>query len=364
MTAPGPLAVQELVDYCIDFLHTSRADLKACALVSRSWAQTSQMHLFNRITIGASGYTYGDPTFLAATRLRCRQLCGLLTTSPKHSGWIESIHIYIDTTPPDTLVSFTSLEFPHLRKVAVLGNWLEGQGSVLDTVRELLSRRTLTALSISGNFRSFAAFMQILERCSEGITNVSLCNIRIPSFAPVMDVDVRSSGRRVKIDTLDIWWSDSIKIWLNSPQCPFDFSNLRSLRLNENTSLPEWEAFAPSIPHVEYLQFQPLISAPGLTNLNLAAFTNLKCVEIFVEYNDDIAEAFTTLSTIACPNQIRTIRFRLPHTCLPKALSGAEIDRQILALPLPHLTGVELVYPTRPPAGMAAHLPLLNEQDL
>ncbi|KAF7354724.1 hypothetical protein MSAN_01386400 [Mycena sanguinolenta] len=41
------LQVQELVDSILDFLHDSRADLKRCALVCKSWLPPAQYHLFS-----------------------------------------------------------------------------------------------------------------------------------------------------------------------------------------------------------------------------------------------------------------------------------------------------------------------------
>ncbi|KAJ7356859.1 hypothetical protein DFH08DRAFT_850351 [Mycena albidolilacea] len=41
------LQVQELLDLTIDFLHDSRADLKRCATVSKSWLPAAQYHLFS-----------------------------------------------------------------------------------------------------------------------------------------------------------------------------------------------------------------------------------------------------------------------------------------------------------------------------
>ncbi|KAJ7662557.1 hypothetical protein DFH06DRAFT_1396626 [Mycena polygramma] len=47
----SPFAVQDLVDYLMDFLCHSKADLKTCALVCRSWLYPAQSHLFRRISI-------------------------------------------------------------------------------------------------------------------------------------------------------------------------------------------------------------------------------------------------------------------------------------------------------------------------
>ncbi|KAJ7144158.1 hypothetical protein C8R44DRAFT_759548 [Mycena epipterygia] len=47
----NPLDIQELLDQGIVLLHNSAPDLKACALVSRSWAGAAQRHLFRTISL-------------------------------------------------------------------------------------------------------------------------------------------------------------------------------------------------------------------------------------------------------------------------------------------------------------------------
>jgi hypothetical protein len=124
-------------------------------------------------------------------------------------------------------------------------------------IQELFSIGTLTAISMSGNFASIDSFTQVLSQCSTGIKFVSFSSVRTsPALHPVMNRHV--SDRRIEITGLDLWWSSNIHNWLNSPECIFDFSNLKRLRLNENTALPQWPAFAPSISGVEHLQFQPV----------------------------------------------------------------------------------------------------------
>ncbi|KAJ7689336.1 hypothetical protein B0H17DRAFT_640933 [Mycena rosella] len=282
----SPMAVQELVDYCIDFLFASPPDLKACALVSRSWTRTSQMHLFTHIVIGSSGYSYGQTTFLALSRTRCTRLFAVLAASPRLLSCIESLQIHLDTVPHDILVAISVFPFVRLQRITVSGNWVAR--AAIGAVRDLLSLETLTAISISGNFGSLWEFVQVLECCSPNIRDLAFCSVRIAPFNLLTYSDP-SDRRRIEIDCLDIWWSDGIHDWLNSPQCPFDFTHLKQLRLNENTSLPQWLAFAPSVPGVEHLQFQAQIPGPSL--IDLTPFTNLKSIEVFVEYRVDVSSA-------------------------------------------------------------------------
>ncbi|KAJ7301825.1 hypothetical protein DFH08DRAFT_95993 [Mycena albidolilacea] len=119
----GPFALQELIDYCLDFLHASGPDLKRCALVSRHWTNTCQKHLFSHIIIGSPGYSYEDSTFLAIRR-RCHLRCEVLSTSPRLLGLVKSLQTHLDAIPPETLISFAKLSFPSLRRIIVSGTWI------------------------------------------------------------------------------------------------------------------------------------------------------------------------------------------------------------------------------------------------
>ncbi|KAF8151848.1 hypothetical protein K438DRAFT_1988143 [Mycena galopus ATCC 62051] len=351
------LAVQELVDYCLDFLHDSPPDLTRCALVSRDWTKTSQMHLFSHLIIGSPGYSYGDSAFLAAARHRCRSLCQVLSTTPRLLRFVKSLQIQLDTIPFDALAALPNFSFPSLQRIVASGNWMPAASMI---IQELLSLETLSTISISGNFPALSEFISVLSRCSATITDLSFCSVRIPpagtTIHPMVD------DRRIEIQALDLWWSSGIHDWLNSPECLFDFSNLTRLRLNENTSLPQWVAFAPSIPRVEHLQFQPQLN--GVDAIDLAPFTNLKCVEVFIEFRNDVTSALETLATLSPSNQIETIRFRLTHTGIPNSDSGAEIDRQLIALPMPYLRAVELVYITSPLPSVVSNFPRLHARKL
>ncbi|KAK7051980.1 hypothetical protein R3P38DRAFT_2857936 [Favolaschia claudopus] len=356
-------SVQELTDYCLDFLHDSLPELKQCALVSRSWTKTSQLHIFYHIAIGSPKYSYGDATVSAAASRRCQLLSAVLSTSPRFLDLVRSMSIFLDSALRVDLSSFqTKFAFPHLRHISVSGNWTP---LVLRPIHQLFGLGTLSSISISGNFSSLDEVAGVLSGCSPTIKKISFLSVQTHFVAlQLLSDDDNLNNNKIEITSLDLCWSPGIHHWLNSPGCFFDFSNLQRLRLNENTSLPSWPAFASCIPRVEYLQFQPQPSANQ--TLDLAQFTHLRCIEMLIEFRDDIASALKTLTTIPHTNEIQTLRFRLTHAnSIPNAETGsADMDRQLVALPLPCLKTVELVYITSPLTNIAENLPLLHARKL
>ncbi|KAJ6481439.1 hypothetical protein C8R47DRAFT_1322131 [Mycena vitilis] len=354
----NPLAVQELLDYCLDFLHTSAPDLKRCSLVSRYWTPTAQKHLFNRLIIGSARYAYGDSKFLAGARERCNLLCAVLDTSPQILRLVESLQIHLDTIPLDVLTYFLTRSFPSLRSVSVSGNWMPITVSIL---RELLSRDGLTSISISGNFNSLSELTSLLERCAPSITGVCFSNVRTPpAVIAIPESDHRRSMRRISVDALELAWSPTIRDWLNAPECPFEFSGLRRLRLHANADLPSWPAFTACIPHVEYLQFhvfqRHLSANPPVI---LRPFTALRTIEFFIEFFPDVASTLSILATLPSANRVEVVRFRFTQPAIPSKGSGPAIDAQLSEMPC--LRAVELVYmhPAVPVGGVETHLPSL-----
>ncbi|KAJ6466518.1 hypothetical protein DFH09DRAFT_1484505 [Mycena vulgaris] len=315
-------------------------------------------HLFNHVIIGSPRHSssYDQANGLSLTRQRCSRLFKVLNASPRLIWWIKSIKIYLDTVPPDVLNTISTFPFVRLRRIAVAGNW--ATRSVIDEIQEFLSLETLTKVSISGRFHSISDFTQVLKCCSPNIKDVSFRSVRLAASNANL---LPHSDRRIEIDGLGLWWSHEIHDWLKSPQCPFDFANVRHLRLNENTSQTQWAAFAASVPHVEHLKFQPRMT--GRSIIDLAPFTKLKSIGVFAEYKSDLSSALDVLSTTARPDRIYTLRLRLPHTNIPDADLGMAIDRRIVTL-LPHLAAVELVYGSEPPRRVAQNLPILSARKL
>ncbi|KAJ7114897.1 hypothetical protein C8R44DRAFT_880958 [Mycena epipterygia] len=86
-TRSSRLPVQELVDAILDYLHDSRQDLTACALVSHSFVHRTQSHLFRSIALDV------DEEHCAGMSMplveKAQRLADILATSP------TSLHTFI-----------------------------------------------------------------------------------------------------------------------------------------------------------------------------------------------------------------------------------------------------------------------------
>ncbi|KAG6917874.1 hypothetical protein DXG01_000644 [Tephrocybe rancida] len=78
----------ELVDYIIDFLYDCNPALQACSLVSRTWVQSSRLHLFRNLDLDDT-----DTSKAAQNSLRILRLRDLLRASPLLAQYIKDLNI-------------------------------------------------------------------------------------------------------------------------------------------------------------------------------------------------------------------------------------------------------------------------------
>lgn len=106
---------QELVDYCIDFLHDCGISLRACCLTSKAWIPASRHHLFESLLLEYSAQ------FTAITEL--------LHDQPKLASFMRQLRLGDFVTSPTTLPPGAAL-------------WDDLVSSPFVDVPELLSRLT------------------------------------------------------------------------------------------------------------------------------------------------------------------------------------------------------------------------------
>jgi hypothetical protein len=366
---------QELVDYCIDFLHGSIPDLTACALVSRSWVHSAQFHIFSNLVLGTPGYTYGSTAPLATHRLRCSRLCELFAASPHFIRLIQRLDVFIDSIPPDSLAAIADVPFTHVKTISVAGNYIAPP--IIPAIQQLLSLASLADIAISGNFRSADAFARVLARCSPHVVHVTFGNIRTPPGEPAASPPPHGAQRpKIALEAFDIWWSDTIHAWLDA-QTIFDFSQLRRLALNDNVGLPRLPALAPAIAGIQHLQFHPrpvrtaLASSEfifidiysqnfDLQTMDLAPFVALTSLEILIDKAWDVPIALRALATLPAGAPIHAITVRCdadaPRCCGP-------FDVPLSALPNP-LRVVHFVCSAKTTEGIEGYFPALGARGL
>ncbi|KAJ7697206.1 hypothetical protein B0H17DRAFT_1328937 [Mycena rosella] len=317
-------AVQELVDPCIGLLE-SASDLRASALVSRSWAYPAQSHIFSEITL-----SYAD---LPETERLCSRFQDTLHTSPHLTRHVRRLYIHADRLSIEKFAEICTFAFTHLESVLVTGI-ADLTLSHAIALQQLISLPTITSVKL-GCRTELSVFFQIWDRCSPSIRDLFLIFTlqSTETFTPIS----HPPSSHIRLESLRIPIADGALDWLRHEMCPFELSGLKGLSINDSTEALGWDIFVPVLSSIGLLEFVPTSFKPLV---DLSSLSNL--VEIRITLWTDIQRAPTldTLSTITASHRIRRIviicDILLPLIC-------AQLDAKLSGLPLRHSFDVIIV---------------------
>ncbi|KAJ6579411.1 hypothetical protein B0H10DRAFT_2099834 [Mycena sp. CBHHK59/15] len=234
--------VQELLDFTIDFLHNSTADLKCCALVSVSWLAAAQYHLFSYIELGDD--------------LACKRLGTVLEASPHLLRFIA--HLAIEFHPHgDPYVALSKLHFTHLRKLTIYSlppRW------ALPVMQNLCALPSILHISLMRPGDPLLFFSFLRHRTAK-LKTFEVRGRLYPygsSEESLVDATfIPHAERRIQVECLEITGVTRVVTeCLAAP--PFDFTSLKRLVILENLEPLSAERLAgmfvllgPSLSHVE-----------------------------------------------------------------------------------------------------------------
>ncbi|KAK6981147.1 hypothetical protein R3P38DRAFT_3464656 [Favolaschia claudopus] len=246
MQRQNPIEVNELLDHCISALAPSASILSACALVSRSWAEIAQFHLFR-----APHLT--NPHCLTSDALLLK-LYTILTESPRLLR-----HIRENMQP-----RFTNLKTVALSTIKLIPS----------AFINLLESPHLRRLEFAHHNRDFASVMHVWERCSPAIRHLDLCCYR--GVGAEYIVLEKGLLQRITLKSLQLEFgidSDEPFILQTWTLAPFDLSRLKALSIKFGTTL-----FLPS-HEVEILELD-IGKNDEAESYDLSSFTNLHILRI------------------------------------------------------------------------------------
>ncbi|KAJ7912733.1 hypothetical protein B0H13DRAFT_2006338 [Mycena leptocephala] len=289
-----PFTVQELVNRCVDFLGDSTPDLKACALVSRSWVYPAQAHVFREIWIAER-----DPSESTHEVLWDR-LQETLETSPHLIRHIRRLEIVVNGQWLSKLCNFP---FTHLEHVQTV---LRGEFTLEAALafRQLFSLPTLRSVNLEGTKSpESTTFVKIFERCSPAVRKLELDFFGDPPFSAVSE----TPAAPIPLASLMIATFGAINRPFLPGLHPFSTSNLKAFKIESSYEIV-WHELEPAIKTIEILS----IRVQSHISLNLSAFPRLSVLYIHtgtLGINDEVQGEIinTVLSTIPTEHNIHTI---------------------------------------------------------
>ncbi|KAJ7368580.1 hypothetical protein DFH08DRAFT_831749 [Mycena albidolilacea] len=254
---PHLLLPQELVDECLGQL--SAIDLKACALVCRSWSHSAQRALFKDVFV-----VVPEDNVNASGGNLSNRLEETLRTSPHLIRHIRSLRLRregeMDLEPFQRVcnIPFTHLEDLYINYWRVLAP----QSEV--ALQQLLSLSTLRRVHLECTFDS--TFTSIWDRCSLNIRHVSVTNLTY-NFPSSPRRAQPYSGARIVLESLQLRGIGGYFVWLERDVCPLDFSRLVVLSVTD-ASVLRWSRMAPAFQTIQALD------VPHSKALDLSLFPN------------------------------------------------------------------------------------------
>ncbi|KAJ7767037.1 hypothetical protein DFH07DRAFT_1058596 [Mycena maculata] len=344
-TSSDPLRLPELLNLIVGLLHPSDSDLRACALVARSWVFPTQSLLFEDIRfLDSSHHRSNGDEYL------CLCFLGMMYTSPHLLRHICRLEATEHCLTHESFCRLCLLPFPRLQNV-IINPYGMSYASVV-AIQQLLSLPTLLPCYVwrSGVSSPTPPLFFIFG----GSDNFNLIPAR--SAAPIKLVSLTI-----------IRMNDAVGAWMQHNIFPFDISGLKISQVGDHTDVLRRPTFTPAHRTIEALEFD--ITSPD-GSIDLSWFPNLTFLRLHIhrDYTYTWWSNFSsTLLTIAPANCIRNVSiwgyFNLEESCeyLDHVLSqrlfpGTTVELQPVGKPVPNvipyflrLNAMTLMRPFVPP---------------
>ncbi|KAJ7184756.1 hypothetical protein C8R46DRAFT_1065066 [Mycena filopes] len=328
----SPLDIEELLERCIQYLHCSRRDLKACALVSRSWVYPAQSHLFRAPGVLPQ---LPQPSRSASTWDHFLQILSHSTHLIRH---IRHLYITPKATTLSTLRAICTLQFTHLQSVSLvyLGDL---SPDVVLLLQQLLSLPTLRRLTLACAIAEWESVLNLLDHCSPSLREIQFLCSREPPTRPPQTLLPLSPRGRITLTSLFMGSSHTVDYDLIRTPSLFDLSRLRLLYVGWSAEIP-WPSFGPVVRHIEALSI-----FARTTPLDLASFPDLTCLRLalprWIPREATLPMAIQILSGIGPANVIRKIVIGADVVTLDGHVC-TQLDAALSSLPMPQRPRIEV----------------------
>ncbi|KAJ7444306.1 hypothetical protein FB451DRAFT_1294287 [Mycena latifolia] len=288
----GPLDIQEL-DQCIAFLCDSPSDLRACALVARSWTSAAQIHIFRELSIRS-----------ASSNRLWEKTEQLFRNSPHLICHIQRLVLHWDALPRDTFSAVCKFPFTHLRDVCVCQN---AGVTLLEAaaIQTLFSLPTLRRVKIDATLLEPSSFLQIWDAITPNVIHLDLsCSNDFPEEIRRRPIPNRRSPP-IAPKILRIRTMDYVRNWVVDELSPLDYSRVKVLSLLYGyEELSRLSKFAPALQTVEVLD---LLVDDATNIIDLSVLPSLVRLRITLYKPAAVERALRILSTLAASSHIQTM---------------------------------------------------------
>ncbi|KAJ6534195.1 hypothetical protein B0H19DRAFT_1185498 [Mycena capillaripes] len=326
---PNPLTVQELVDHCVDFLRDSNSDLKACALVSRSWVHPAQSHLFRKSS-------------RSMTQTSWARFLETLEASTHLIPHVRHLHINLhrNRVSIPALSQICSFPFTHIDSVdIVVYRFSEPTAMSLQKLLGLptLRRAKVHCVDLSPEFALLwgqSSVRDVMLTCLGGTDEASTQPLQGAPIAPE-----------------SLWLAEggaTLALRIMRNPSPFDLSHLKVLKINSRYSDFPWQSFAQVVPTIETLH---CVASNPLAPVHLSMFPRLSHLRVRLENTSKSPILLNLLAGVTRSTRLRTITLSITSFVIhgipasevtPPVEVYDQIDVVLSTLPMDDLPSLEL----------------------
>ncbi|KAJ7616057.1 hypothetical protein FB45DRAFT_873336 [Roridomyces roridus] len=276
----SPLDITELLDHIIDFLDSS-ANLRACALVQRSWVHLAQSRIFASVNFTPQNEDFG-------------RLLAALDTSPHLVASISTLsvdRVNIARAPAD-FHRISALGYTCLTHLVLFALPSISTPQIFSSIKTLVGTQSLTSVLLDGTFLTPAQSFDVWDGCSTNIRRLAYAPPRAAAAFNASNCNPAQLTKKVKLDSIfyvgPVWW-------FNHPSSQFDVSSLRALKWFGGAELPG-DILHAARNSLECLSVNVLPTPHS--PVDLSPFRHLKRLEICA-----------SLTCPSLPNLCKTIQF-------------------------------------------------------
>ncbi|KAJ7899076.1 hypothetical protein B0H13DRAFT_2031116 [Mycena leptocephala] len=345
---PSPIIPPEVVEYIIDFFDSvdDKHTLLSCSLVSRSWVQSSQNHLFRSIRL----------SYLPFWQLNHR-LHKVLTESPHLAHYIRDLQIvndgflfspesWVNTEPSlpqllPKLLALRSLTLWHM-------NWEVLLEKLQESLRALLARPSLTSFNLSRcRFPTFLR-LAVLLSTARSLKRLSLVGTSTNDDDMVLNPDDQAPAEPVTLDYLAL--KSGVHFMPGSLTSPLlshflDITRLRTLVCSDDICCVSVVPLLPVLAQAGTLERLELGGIPH-SYFDLRLMPSLR--HLYINYiMMSVGQEFLAarlvgfVSNIRALTQLEDVHIQIEaHTTWPECIDWnvwAELDDLLTASELNHL---------------------------
>ncbi|PBK67429.1 hypothetical protein ARMSODRAFT_959008 [Armillaria solidipes] len=364
---------QELIDVIIDFSHDDNQTLRACALTSRAFVASSQLHLFSRIKLILSDSPDREAIPWKLPGHTFQRFHSMISVSPHIPPLVTTLEVYFDTT--------------YYRR------------AIVDTTSFVAVFKSLTSLKryvVSAGFDSidlrFCEDKSLTRAIFNEVLSVGLVELCLDGLDAIPEADIFSTSEKwPSLRSLSILWSG-----FQQQDFAWDLASLESLKvggvhsfaylenwLSNNNSCSElrWKNFVAVIagfddllvvktalripaPYLEEVVIDHSFPAESIDpSLDLRPLANLRSVRLICgEFDNDVpcplmGPSVQEITIEICPESRAVVT-------LFEGGKLSRIDGSIGAQNLPRLSFVTIaIHPSSPTHCSAASCDCMNPDE-